>query len=591
MKVVLDGESNIVVSAVKSGTPAQSLETLMDNVWWTHAINGGFFCPADYGCNPPVTSALRIVNGTSLWWSLYGLASLFGFDSNGAPLLVTKSTDISKVYNGMSMQTLVQDWVNVAVLNGTMNSDAKQGKAGNKTFICSTQDNNVVYMWYVNGVTFSTVADYIIQIFDCYNAIQLDNGWTKAMIYKGEYVAKPGRNMMDAFVIIEGNNVWTIVPPATAITISPEELNTAVSWMYNAGLTSKATVTDFLPNDTMTREQASKFFSVFAEKVFGKIWNDNVACIFSDIGKSDPTLSSNITSSCKLGIFKWYNWNFSPKDKLTNAQAITVLMRIMVGTLQEPSTAFYTNYLLKAKEFELVGNINVKTNITRWEAAVLLYKANIYRDKTKNTNTNVSNNKSTGDICQQYKEDCEMDSIMCPISCKNITNDISCSYSQHKEYNQCVNNTRSCTIANWWWQQTWTNNARWNCLVVDCNNWYEIQGNNCAVLNISPTCTLTQHLENSVCSENTKLCTISHGLWQQNRSNNIWWDCQTISCNDWYVKVWNQCIISALQCWWVAHYEGWQCIANTKTCTVEHGVWTQRRLYTQWSTCMDITCD
>ena len=32
MKVVLDGKSNILVSAVKSGTPAQSLETLMDNV-------------------------------------------------------------------------------------------------------------------------------------------------------------------------------------------------------------------------------------------------------------------------------------------------------------------------------------------------------------------------------------------------------------------------------------------------------------------------------------------------------------------------------------------------------------------------------
>jgi hypothetical protein len=44
------------------------------------------------------------------------------------------------------MPTLVKDGVNVAVLNDEMNKDPKQGVVGNKTFICSTQDNKDIYM-------------------------------------------------------------------------------------------------------------------------------------------------------------------------------------------------------------------------------------------------------------------------------------------------------------------------------------------------------------------------------------------------------------------------------------------------------------
>jgi hypothetical protein len=40
-------------------------------------------------------------------------------------------------------------------------------------------------------------------------------------------------------------------------------------------------------------------------------------------------------------------------------------MRVIVGMLPEPSTAFYANYLAKAQEFGLVGNIAVNNNITR----------------------------------------------------------------------------------------------------------------------------------------------------------------------------------------------------------------------------------
>lgn len=285
--------------------------------------------------------------------------------------------------NWMMMDTLVKEWVNVAVLS-SMNDDSKQSQAANKTFICSTKDNSTIYMWYVSSVTFSSIADYIIDTFNCYNAVLLDNGWTKAMVYNNEYVAWPWRDMMDAFVIIEWDNIWADIEAIDdnyVVDTDWEKLENAITWMYNAGLTMYNNKTDFLPNNNMTREEASKFFSVFAKKEFGLKEKTANSCNFTDIGWADQTLVSSINSSCKLWLFKWYNNKFMFRDKLTNAQAITVLMRIMFGTMDEPKSAYYTNYLLKAKEIWLVWSINVNTNITRWDAAIMLYDASIYREE------------------------------------------------------------------------------------------------------------------------------------------------------------------------------------------------------------------
>lgn len=409
MKVSLDGTSKIVVSVVNNFMPAQSLKTLMENVWGSHAINGSFFCPAEAAysrCVANTTDGLRKSNGelySKRGKDVWEYKSVFGFDSEGTPMPLAEKNPryranntwqndaVDTIFNGMMLPTLVKDWVNVAVLFDELNNDPKQGKSGNKTFICSTQDKSIVYMWYVDGVTFSSVADYIIETFGCYNAGLLDNGWTKAMINNSKYVAGPWRAMMDAFVVIEGDNVWaqiapinmpneiptTTTPPVTA---NNEELQNAITWMYNAGLTMYSTIADFLPDNNMTREEASKFFSVFAKNEFSKTEKSSTSCSFYDSKYNNPTLTSSITSACKMWLFKWYKGNFSPRNKLTNAEAITVLMRIMIGQLVEPSKTYYSNYLLKAQEFGLVSDINVDNNITRWEAAILLYKASIYRE-------------------------------------------------------------------------------------------------------------------------------------------------------------------------------------------------------------------
>lgn len=384
MKVVLDGNSKVVVSVVDSGSPAQSLRTLMNNVGGSYAINGGFFCPneAAYSrCTGNTTDLVRKSDGVLYSKRKKDIGthkSVFGFEANGMPEFVSdngsyaEDTGIDNIFNGIGMPTLVKDGVNVAVLNDAMNNDPKQGKAGNKTFIWSTSDDTTIYMGYVDGVTFSSLADYIIATFKCDNAIQLDNGWSKAMIADDAYVVGPGRNIMDAFVIIEGEGVG---PVAT------QELQNAITRMYSEWLTKYSTIQKFLPYNTMTREEAAKFFSVFAQTQFDKQEDAMAACQFADIATADLTLKNNITLACKLGIFKWYNGNFLPKDTLNNWQAITVLMRIMVGMMTEPASAFYANYLAKAQQMWLVDSMNTEAFITRWEAALLLYKAHLYNDQ------------------------------------------------------------------------------------------------------------------------------------------------------------------------------------------------------------------
>ena len=83
-----------------------------------------------------------------------------------------------------------------------------------------------------------------------------------------------------------------------------EDLQKVITWMYDNGLTSKSTVADFLPNDTLNREQASKFFSVFAKKIYNKTKVLSDSCGFSDIQKADKTLTSNIKAVCDLEIMK-----------------------------------------------------------------------------------------------------------------------------------------------------------------------------------------------------------------------------------------------------------------------------------------------
>ena len=620
MKVVLDGKSKIVVGVAQNYTPALSLKTLMENMWGTHAINWWFFCPdeAAYSrCKRWTSDLIRISNWTlyAAWWKhIWPYRAVFGFNAEWTVLPLATNDDkyyannkrenknLDHMTNGLMMPMLVKNGINVAVLFDEMNNDWKQGKAWNKTFICSTEDNSTIYMWYVNWVTFSSIADYIIKTFWCYNAILLDNGGTKAMIHNNKYIAGPWRAMRDAFIVIEGNNVWAIVTPTPPKATNNEDLETVIKWMYNQWLTMYDNIDQFLPNNTMTREEASKFYWVFAQKIYNKKENSTKKCNFSDIKKADPTLRNNITNSCKLWIFQWYKNKFTPLQKLNNTEAITVLMRVIEGMKEEPKNKYYTNYFLKATEYGLINNINANNPITRWEAAMLIYKA--YQHKNNISNTwNLTENIKPTIACASSEHDawwyCVSNTQTCNIykwigtqvwngssrwncsiySCNSwyieqngscVAHTTSCNTNEHLENNSCINNSRSCVISNGIGVQTW-NNTRDSCTVLSCNNDYHIQGNTCIKNIVIPTCTSSQHLENNICVSNTTGCTITNWSGQKMWNGSSRWTCTVTSCVSGYTQSWENCI-PIPTC-----TEDNTCISNTTGCTITN--WSGQKMW------------
>lgn len=169
------------------------------------------------------------------------------------------------------------------------------------------------------------------------------------------------------------------------------ELKKSIERMYENWLTQYNTPEKFWGNDYLTREQASKIFSTFYSKVLNKKFNEKVNLnIFSDINEANPDLKYYIFQAYDMWLFKGTNWKFMPTNRLTQAQAISVAIRMINWNLEEVKNAWYINYYIKAKKYWLLKwwNFDIidlsKTNITRWDTALLLYT--LYKHITNNRN-------------------------------------------------------------------------------------------------------------------------------------------------------------------------------------------------------------
>ena len=214
IKVNLNGDYKIIVNAVPNGQSAKSVDTLMKEVNGVAAINGAFFNPSNQ-----TSDMIAIWNGQKR--AVYGddlgaERAVFGFTSDGTPIMATNATrywdnsrngrsndEFTKMQYGLSMHMLIDHGRDVSSANAAMNNDSKQGKAWTKEFICSTSDGETVYFGTVKNVTFMGLAQYIQNTFNCHNAIQLDAWGSTAMYFNNGVIAGPGRNVMDAFVVIK----------------------------------------------------------------------------------------------------------------------------------------------------------------------------------------------------------------------------------------------------------------------------------------------------------------------------------------------------------------------------------------------------
>lgn len=224
---------------------------------------------------------------------------------------------------------------------------------------------------------------------------------------------------------------WFLFPSSIFATdYTNSQFSTVVSFMHDKWLTKYTVVKDFRPDDLITRQEASKFFTQAYNNIFSKSGVNFNNCTFTDTANADSSLATYITQSCKLWIFKWNNWTFSPFKNLSNAEAITVLVRIVYGFVPENTDSWYWGYYdtidqIAGTDADLKQIINTMRepgqSAKRWDIALLIYY--LYGKSKNNWTTNEPISNTSANTCDvpQVQLDCALDFSSCPSECKSST--------------------------------------------------------------------------------------------------------------------------------------------------------------------------
>lgn len=161
-----------------------------------------------------------------------------------------------------------------------------------------------------------------------------------------------------------------------------KDMQEAVNYLYEAKLTKYNTTDTFQIDSPLRRDEAAKFFSVFAATTLNRTEDNSKSCSFTDLASGHTDLQTNMISACKMGIFKGKDGMFYPTNSLTNGEALTVLIRIIHGSMDETNKEHWAKfYWQKAQSYGLTqGSVIDSMNyldkpITRGDMARLFEAA------------------------------------------------------------------------------------------------------------------------------------------------------------------------------------------------------------------------
>ncbi len=178
------------------------------------------------------------------------------------------------------------------------------------------------------------------------------------------------------------------------LTLANNSIDEVVSWMHQKWLTIFDNPSDFMATKWLRRDEASKFFVQYAKEIL-QIEPDTTKtnCNFNDLHHAWPDLKTIIKEACQLWLFQWHNWNFMPTQPLTNAQAITVLIRMIDGYKNETEWHFATRYFEKAKELWIMEWLYLNHTArfdqltTRGEVGTLIFNSSLLSKKGTSNDT------------------------------------------------------------------------------------------------------------------------------------------------------------------------------------------------------------
>ena len=158
---------------------------------------------------------------------------------------------------------------------------------------------------------------------------------------------------------------------------------------------------NFRAVDWLRRDEAAKFLVEFA-KLNGNSMNTvSSSCAFSDMDKARDDLKGYLQDACRAGILKGNGSYIMPEQRLTNAQIVTTVVRIIDGRQSETNVSHWAdNYYTRAQNLGLnLSNFWSKDNATtRGNVMLLLYDA-YHRGSESGSSANGS--KNVDDILKQ----------------------------------------------------------------------------------------------------------------------------------------------------------------------------------------------
>jgi len=211
---------------------------------------------------------------------------------------------------------------------------------------------------------------------------------TGALVTGDIVLGTGGLNIGTGEMPVWTENTWAMAISGTRVTggILLRDMQQAVSFIASKGITKFSTVETFMANNNIRRDEVAAMFARAYKAMISKtVPVMPASCQFSDLGRAHSDLTGIVAESCALWLFKGSQGRFMPTNSITNAQALTVLVRMINGMEPEEwGTHWAQAYYLTAKYAWLTQGIaadsmtNLNRAITRGDIAKLIEAASVY---------------------------------------------------------------------------------------------------------------------------------------------------------------------------------------------------------------------
>ena len=203
-----------------------SLRELMESVWGITGITWVFQCPKDYSAcgwvNHTINERYVDWKKISVFKSTWDRVVFWWNEAYEALLFQTNQINPDReweIFEWLANHPplLVDGEEAVDAYWGKWLIDEKMRQDGTRNFICSNKDSSKIYFGLVYQVNIDEMV-HITRELGCYNAINLDAGFSTAMIHNGDYIAWPGREILDwVFIVPKHINTQNILDTSSKI--------------------------------------------------------------------------------------------------------------------------------------------------------------------------------------------------------------------------------------------------------------------------------------------------------------------------------------------------------------------------------------